>query len=149
MNVSRSSSPLPHEVKTVALMPSGGVLADAIGIELLNYDLDVVDTSTMTGIMARFNLTEIELAHPQNIRKLATEGIDTILLVKSVAGYDNRPESASVRLVSTSTGRLLIGATWQNGKGGASGSPADGIMRTNLSSAARRIAKGIGRGLRK
>ena len=69
--------------------------------------------------MARFNLTEVELAHPQNIRKLADEEIDTILLVKSISGYDNRPESASVRLVSTATGQLIVGATWQNGKGGA------------------------------
>ena len=130
-------------------MPSGGVLADAVGIELLNLGLDVVDTSTMTSFMARFNLTEVEFAHPQNIRKLADEGIDTIILVKSVAGYDNRPESASVRLVSTATGRLIIGVTWQNGKGGAKGSPADGMMRVNLSIAARQIAEGIGRGLRK
>jgi len=147
MNISRSTIALSHPVKTVALMPSGGVLADAIGIELLNFGLDVVDTATVTSIMARFNLTEVELAHPQNIRKLADEGIDTILLVKSVSGYDNRPESASVRLVSTGTGRLIIGATWQNGKGGAKGSPADGIMRVNLSSAACQIATGIGRGL--
>lgn len=72
-----------------------------------------------TSQMARFNLTEVELAHPQNIRKLADEEIDTILLVKSISGYDNRPESASVRLVSTATGQLIVGATWQNGKGGA------------------------------
>ncbi len=148
-NVSRSPDALPHDVRTVALMPSGGVLADAVGIELLNLGLDVVDTSTMTSFMARFNLTEVEFAHPQNIRKLADEGIDTIILVKSVAGYDNRPESASVRLVSTATGRLIIGVTWQNGKGGAKGSPADGMMRVNLSIAARQIAEGIGRGLRK
>jgi len=149
MNVSRTPGALPHVVRTVTLMPSGGVLADAVGIEFLNFGLDVVDTATVTSLMARFNLTEVELAHPQNIRKLADEGIDTILLVKSVAGYDDRPESASVRLVSTATGRLIIGATWQNGKGGAKGSAADGVMRVNLSSAARKIAKGIGRELRK
>ena len=149
MNVSRTPGALPQVVRTVALMPSGGVLADAVGIELLNFGLDVVDTATVTSLMARFNLTEVELAHPQNIRKLADEGIDTILLVKSVAGYDDRPESASVRLVSTATGRLIIGATWQNGKGGAKGSAADGVMRVNLSGVARKIAKGIGRELRK
>ena len=149
VNVSRSPGALPHDVKTLALMPSGGVLADAVGIELLNFGLDVVDTATMTSLMARFNLDEVEVAHPQNIKKLADEGIDTILLVKSVAGYDNRPESASVRLVSTTTGRVIVGATWQNGKGGAKGSPADGMMRSNLSSVARQIAEGIGRELRK
>ena len=147
LNISRSPNALPHPVKTVALIPSGGVLADAVGIELLNLGLDVVDTATVTNLMARFNLTEVEMATPQNIRKLADEGIDTILLVKSVSGYDNRPESASVRLVSTATGRLIVGATWQNGKGGAKGSPADGMMRVNLSSAAHDIAVGLGRAL--
>jgi len=130
-------------------MPSGGVLADAIGVELLRYGVDILDTATVTSIIARWNLTEFEIADPQNIRKLADKGIDTILLVKSVAGYDSAPESASVKLVSTSTGQLIIGATWENGKGGAKGSPADGIMRVNLSTAARQIADGIGRGLKK
>lgn len=149
LNVSRSPNSLPHPVKTVALMPSGGVLADAVGIELLNLGLDVIDTAAVTSLMARFNLTEVELAQRQNIRKLSDEGIDTILLVKSVSGYDSRPESASVRLVSTATGRLIVGATWQNGKGGAKGSPADGMMRVNLSSAARSIARGLGQALNK
>jgi len=147
INVSRSLNTVPHAVKTLALMPSGGVLADAIGIELLKFGFDVVDTATVTSLMARFNLTELEFAHPQNIRKLSDQGIDTILMVRSVAGYDSAPESASVRLVSTATGRIIIGATWQNGKGGAKGSPADGIMRVNLSTAAQQIAEGIGKEL--
>ena len=147
MNVSRSPNALAYAVKTVGIMPSGGVLGDAVGIELLKFGFDVVETGTVTSLMARYNLTELELAQPQNMRKLSDEGIDTILLVKSVAGYDNRPESASVKLVSTATGRLIIGATWQNGKGGAKGSAADGMMRVNLSTAARQIADGIGKEL--
>lgn len=148
LNVSRSPGALPQSVQVIALMPSGGVLADAIGIELLRYGFEIVDTSTLTSIMVRCNLTELELAEPQNIRKLNEQGIDTILLVKSVAGYDNRPESASVKLVATATGRLIIGATWQTGHGGARGSPADSDMRSNLSQAARKIADGIGRELK-
>ena len=149
MNVSRSPNMVPHAVKTLALMPSGGVLADAIGIELLKFGFDIVDSATVTSYMARINLTELEFAYPQNIRKLLDQGIDTILLVKSVAGYDKASESASVKLVSTATGRLIIGATWENGKGGAKGSPADGIMRVNLSTAAQQIAEGIGKELNK
>lgn len=120
-------------------MPGGGILADAIGVELLRHGLDVVDTATVTSIMARFNLTELELAQPQNVMKLADQGIDTILLVKSVASY-NEPESASVKLVSTSTGQLIIGATWQNGSGVA--------VRVGLSTAARQIADGLGQHLK-
>lgn len=124
-------------------------MADAIGIELLNHGFDIIDTATVSSFMARFNMNEVELAQPQNIRKLGEQGIDTILLVKSVTGYDNRPESASARLVSTETGRLIVGATWQNGKGGAKGSPADGVMRSNLSSASRNIARGLAGALKK
>ena len=135
---------LPHSVNSIALMPSGGVMAEAIGIELLNHGVRVFDTATTTSLMARVNLTEAEIASPQNIRLMADEGVDALLVVKTVAGYDNRPESATARLISTRTGELLVGATWNNGKGGAKGSPADGVMRTNLSKAASKIADGIG-----
>lgn len=99
--------------------------------------------------MARYNLNEIELTMPQNINKLANDGIDTVLIVKTVAGYDGRPESATAKLVATSTGQLIVGVTWQNGKGGAQGSPADGIMRSNLSQAAKQIAGGLEKALSK
>jgi len=147
IRVSRSPGVLPQQIKKIALLPSGGVLADAIGVELLRHGYEIIDTATITSMMARWNLTELELVEPQNIRKLADKNIDTILLVKAVAGYDNRPESASVKLVSTTSGQVIIGATWQNGKGGSRGSPADGIMRVNLSDAAQQIAEGIGRNL--
>jgi len=144
MSVSRNPIALPQEVKKIALMPSGGPLADAIGIELLNYGYEIIDTTTVTGYMARYNLDEIELSMPQNITKLSDDGIDCILIVKSVAGYDGRPESASSKLVSTADGQLIVGVTWQNGKGGAQGSPADGMMRSNLSQAAKAISRGLG-----
>ena len=130
-------------------MPSGGALADAIGIELLNYGYQIIDTAAITGYMARYNLNEFELTMPQNISKLSNDGIDTVLLVKTVAGYDGRPESATAKLVATSTGQVIVGVTWQNGKGGAQGSPADGMMRSNLGQAAKKIASGIAGGVSK
>jgi hypothetical protein len=149
MSVSTSATIDASQIRRIALMPSGGVLADAIGIELLNFGFDIVDTATVTSILARYNLNEFEIGQPQNIKLLADQGIDSLLITKSVAGYDGRPESASVRLISTATGSLLIGSTWQNGRGGAQGSPADGMMRSNLSEAATEIAAGIGENLRR
>lgn len=149
MNVSRNPNQPPQKITKVALLPSGGALADAIGIELLNGGHQIIDTTAVTGYMARYNLNEIELTMPQNISKLSSDGIDTILIVKTVAGYDGRPESATAKLVATSTGQLIVGVTWQNGKGGAQGSPADGIMRSNLSQAAKSIAGGIEQALSK
>ena len=148
MSVSRNPNALPQKISTIALMPSGGPMADAIGIELLNYGYNIIDTGTVTGYMARYNLDEIELVMPKNITRLADDGIDTVLIVRSVGGYDDRPESATTRLVSTSNGQVIIGSTWQNGKGGAQGSAADGMMRSNLSQAAKAIAKGLGDALR-
>ena len=86
-------------------------MADAVGIELLNYGYNIIDTATVTSYMARYNLDEIELILPKNITRLADDGIDTILIVRSVGGYDGRPESATTRLVSTSNGQVIIGAT--------------------------------------
>jgi len=63
--------------------------------------------------------------------------------VKSVAGYDGRPQSASVKIVHTKTGQLLAGANWQNGRGGAQGSPADQGARVDLVVAAQQIANAI------
>ena len=147
VSVNTSNQANLSSVERVALMPSGGPLADAIGINLLSYSLDIVDTSTTTGILARLNLNEFEINNPQNVRLLAEQGIDTILIVKTVAGYDGRPNSATARLVDTKSGRLLVGATWANGKGGAMGSPADGMMRQNINSAGQTLADAIGQAL--
>ena len=145
LNISKSTYSV--SVNTIALMPSGGVMADAIGIELLNYGFNVFDTAITTSRMVRLNLAEVEFANPQNLRRLSDDGIDTILIVKTVAGYDNRPNSATVRLVATKTGQLIIGGTWQNAKAGRMGSPADGVMRKDISAAAKELGAGIGNAL--
>jgi len=147
MNISRPPNGLPHEIKSIALMPSGGVLADAIGVELLRYGFDVIDTGKITSFMVRENLNEIEIIQPQNLARLSTEGIDAVILVKSVGGYDGRPQSATIKIVLTKTGQLLVGANWQNGRGGAQGSWADQDARVDLAVAARQIADGIGKEL--
>lgn len=143
LNVSHNPNQSSQKINKIALMPSGGALADAIGIELLNTGYQIIDTTTVTGYMARYNLDEMELIMPQNISKLSSDGIDTVLLVKTVAGYDGRPESATAKIVATATGQLIVGVTWQNGKGGAQGSVMDGVMRSNLSAVAKQIAGGI------
>lgn len=111
MNVSRNLNQPPQKITKVALLPSGGAVADAIGIELLNGGHQIIDTTVITGYMARYNLNEFELTMPQNISKLSSDGIDTMLIVKTVAGYDGRPESVTARLVATSTGQLIV---WSN-----------------------------------
>jgi len=149
MDVSRSANPAAKAVKRIALMPGGGVLAEAVGIQLMNQGFDIVDMSASTSASARLNLDELELTRPANLKLLASEhGVDGVLIVKSVGGYDGKPNSAAARVIDTRTGSLLAGVTWQNGKGGAQGSPADNLMRSDLSVAAKKVAEGIASALR-
>ena len=149
INVVRNQSTNANNISRIALMPSGGLLADSIGIELLKYGFDVVDTNQVANFLLSDGLSEIEMIQPRNISKLKEDGIDSVLLVKSVAGYDNKPQSSSIKLLSAETGSILLGATWQNGHGGAKGSPADQDARVDIADAARQIAKAIGEELSK
>lgn len=128
-----------HPVNVIAINPNGGILGDAIAIELARYDINVVDPAQFTNLVARLNLNEFEIGSPQNLVKLKDEGIDGYLVVKVASGYDGLPQSASVRLNSTYNGQLIAGVSWQNGYGGQAGSIADRMMRSDVSSAAKEI----------
>jgi hypothetical protein len=149
MEVSRSSNPSAKSVKKIALMPGGGVLAEAVGIQLMTAGFDIVDMSSSTSFGARVNENEFEVTRPSNLKALASEyGVDGVLIVKTIGGYDGKPSSAAARVIDTRSGSLLAGVTWQNGKGGAQGSPADNIMRSDISTAAKKVAEGIASALR-
>lgn len=143
MSIPQNLRPLAEPVTAIALAPSGGVLADAIGTELFNQGLHVIDTQQMTNYMVRWNLEEIELMQPASLEAMKEQGISAFLTVRSVSGYDERPQSASVRVVGTSTGELLAAVTWQNGRGGARGSPADAMMRKDVVAAAQEIGRAL------
>ena len=130
-----------HSVSTIALAPSGGLLADAIGVELFNRGITVIDTHATSQMLVRLNLSEVEIMRPQHLSSLRDEKIDAYLSARSAAGMDGRPQSASVRLNSTHTGQILAGVTWQNGWGGMHGSIADRLMRKDLNQAAQDIAR--------
>lgn len=132
-----------ESIQTIALAPNGGVLADAVGLGLLKFGFRVFDAAQVSSLMVRMNLNEVEVLEPQNLQRLKGQGIDAVLQVRVVAGYDGRPTSATVKLVSANSGQLLAGATWQNGSGGASGSPMDRDARVDIVVAADQIAEGI------
>lgn len=135
-------------VQSVAMMPGGGLLADAVAVELMNRGFSVVDPSQTTNLMVRLNMTEIEVSQPQGLARLRAEGIAALLMVRASGGYDGQPQSASARMTSTADGKLLAGVTWQNGFGGQAGSIADRVMRQGLSGAASEIANGLSRQVR-
>lgn len=143
-----SVAPLPHPVRAIAFAPGGGLLADAVGIELANRGFNVVDTAEATNMLVRTGLTETEIAQPAGLAALRERNIDAVLVVKTADAPNGTPQSASARMTSTHTGQMIGGVTWQNGWGGMAGSPADRIMRQDLGDAANEIADELAKRLR-
>ena len=140
--VSKVTGSLNRNIR-IALSPSGGILADAIGIELFNQGFTIIDTQQMQGILARLNLTEVEISQAVNLKELANQGIDAIMIVKSVAGYDDQPQSISLRINDTNEWKMIAGITWQNGGGGQRGSAADRTMRKDITEASKEIVDAL------
>lgn len=144
----RGGNPTSHGVKAIAFAPGGGLVADAVGIELANRGYVVIDTAQTTGIMGRIGLNEVELQQPSGLQAMRDQGIDALLSVRSASGPDGIPQSASARMTSTHTGQVIAGATWQNGWGGMRGSIADRVMRQDLGEAAEKIADSLTSGMK-
>jgi hypothetical protein len=122
------------------MMPGGGLLADAVGVELSSRGFTIIDPAATSSMMVRLNMNEVEIAQPVGLSKFKGQGIDALLVVRGAGGYDDQPQSASARMSSTENGALIAGVTWQNGFGGEAGSIMDRVMRKGLSQAAREIA---------
>ena len=127
-------------IHVIALDPGGGALADAIGVELFNDGITVVDRQKTKVLLGHLGNSQIQVATAASYGALRAAGVDALLQVDAVMSADGTPESASVRLVSTSGGTLVAGLVWQNGWGGMAGSMADRTMRKNLATAASQIA---------
>ena len=141
------SSMPANPVNAIAMAPDGGLLADAVAVDLSNRGYTVIDSATTSKMMVRLNLNEVEIATPTGLAKLRAQGIDALLSVKAAGGYDQQPQSASARVTSTYTGKVIAGVTWQNGWGGQAGSMADRTMRKGLSECAAEITDALAKGL--
>lgn len=137
------ASSASHPVRAIAMAPEGGLLAEAVGIELSNLGYTITDSSSTSKLMIRLNIEEIEIATPQGFEKLKSKGIDAFLTVKGAGAYDDQVQSASARASSTHTGRIIAGVSWQNGWGGQAGSIVDRAMRKGLAEAAQEIASAL------
>jgi hypothetical protein len=140
MSVTTNPQAPVQTVSRLAIAPGSGVLGEALAVELFNSGITVVDANEASTIIGRVGLREFELTSAQGYAALREAGIEAVLAAKSVDAADGTPESASVRITSTTSGEIIAGITWQNGWGGQSGSIADRIMRKNLSEAASEIA---------
>lgn len=139
---------LTQSVKSIAMSPDSGLLAEAVAVELSNRGYTIIDSATTSRTMVRLNLNEIDIARPEGLAKLRDQGIDALLTVRAAGGYDDQPQSATARVSSTHTGRVVAGITWQNGWGGQAGSIADRTMRKGLAQAAKEIVDALAKKLR-
>jgi hypothetical protein len=129
---------------TIAFAPSGGELADAMDKEFVSRGFIVIDRPTMSDLMAKHDITEKEFSKTNKLEILRKEGIGAIITVDAITGYDQEPDSATVRVIkTTSEGDIIASISWQNGKGGDRGSIADGWMRKDVFKAAKEIVKGL------
>jgi hypothetical protein len=127
----------------IALAPSGGLIADALGVDLFNRGFTIYDTNEMSNMFVRLNMSEMELSDPKNLSTLQEKGIDAIMHVKASGGYDGKPQSISIRVNSTADGKIIAGLSWQNGWGGQQGSILDRSKRKDVTEAAREIVDAL------
>jgi hypothetical protein len=140
MSVKQTAIPT-EKIETLAIAPGSGVLGDAIGLELFNLGIRVVDANQANSIIGRAGLSEFEVTTSKGYMALREKGIDAVLTAKTIMAQDGIPESASVRITDTKEGHLAAGVSWENGWGGQKGSIMDRTMRDNMSETAQEIAE--------
>ena len=127
----------------IALSSNNGVLGQAVANELVGRGYKVQSPGQTNTLMLRLNLNEGEVTAPKSLQAFSKEGIDAVIVVSAVGGYDQMPQSASVQIINTSTLDIIAGLNWQNGYAGQQGSIADRVMRKGLTKAAKEIVDGL------
>ena len=129
--------------KNIVLNPGSGVLGQAVANELAGRGYRVSTPGKTTSTMLRLNLNEAEISKPKTLEALSKEGVEAVLIINTVGGYDQMPQSASVQLIETKSYEILAGVNWQNGWGGQAGSIADRVMRKGLTTSAAEIVNSL------
>jgi hypothetical protein len=137
VNSSGSGSVIP--VKVIAVMP-GGLIADAVAVELANKGFTIVDASATTNRVRRENTRETEIIEPESIAQLRSRGVDAIVQVRSTTDRRANLVSATARMTSAHNSALLAAVSWQNANAGEVGSIADRTVKKGVSDAAADIA---------
>ena len=127
----------------IALSSNNSVLGQAVANELVGRGYKVQSPGQTNTLMLRLNLNEGEVTAPKSLQAFSKEGIDAVIVVSAVGGYDQMPQSASVQIINTSTLDIMAGLNWQNGYAGEQGSIADRVMRKGLTKAAKEIVDGL------
>ena len=133
----------PSSFNNIALSTNNSVLGQAVANELVGRGFKVRSPGQTNSLMVRLNLNEGGVTAPKSLKAFSKEGIDAVVVVSAVGGYDRMPQSASVQIINTSTLNIMAGLNWQNGFAGQQGSLADRVMRKGLTKAAKQIVNGL------
>lgn len=130
-------------IRTVAVAPGGGLVAEAVAARLQTERLTVVEPNETISILEQAGVTRSQIAGEAGFQELVKHNVDALLVMRSLYGWDGHPQSVSVRLISTRTAEVITSFLWENGWGGELGSVADRIMRRDSAEAAQQIAAGL------
>ena len=134
-----------YSFNNIALSTNNGVLGQAVANEMVGRGYKVQSPGQTNSLMLSLNLNEGEITAPKSLKAFSKEGVDAVIVVSAVGGYDQMPQSASVQIINTSTLDIIAGLNWQNGFAGQQGSIADRLMRKGLTKAAKEIVDGLTR----
>ena len=112
-------------ITTVYVRGSGGILAQAIGLEMAHYGFAVVSE-----------------AIPRN-GVAPDEGIGVLDIEWTFALHDGNPNTVIAKVTAPGSGVMLAGVSWTNARAGAAGSAADVMVRKTTMTAAQEIAAGL------
>jgi hypothetical protein len=130
-------------IRTVAVAPGGGLVAEAVAARLQMERIAVMGPSETISVLEQAGLTRAQVAGEAGFQELVKHDVDALLVIRSLYGWDGHPQSVSVRLISTRTAEVITGFAWENGWGGDLGSVADRIMRRDSAEAAHQIVAGL------
>lgn len=140
-----SDNSIRHEVRRIALSPSGGAFVDAIAQNVRdseNNTAELLSTQSTAELLKRLGVMGARATQPESLAQLRAEGIDAWMRVEVGAHQiADTPQNVEVRVTSTHDAQQFIDFKWHNGQGGMRGSIADATMRKNSATAAKLIAE--------
>jgi hypothetical protein len=148
----KASDYVAHSVRTLAIAPSddlfikdSGQLADMIGAGLTIQGYSVVDEKATIALLAKYNISSVDVLAPQALAALAKEGVDAVMSVTSKSADIGGPTMRYVKATVTSvrTSKEIGQIDWTNSWGGMPGSPADHMARKNPAAAAKEIVAAL------
>ena len=128
------------QIQSIAIDPRSGVMGEEIAMHLSNGDIRVFDSDQTIQIARRAGVDEYHVNSPEGLEGLRNGGADALLILKTMVGWDGKPQMVTARLIDTQTSEVISGFSWENGWGGDFGSIADRAMRKGLPEAAHQIS---------